>query len=117
MIENLLDGASRSAARFGSNEGITTAMVESTVIDMLSSSMDTSNVDIIVKDGSSFDNDGTLPTTEEEYDNLPNIDVAQAGHRQLFLVRAKVRYNDVAILPVPLVGNIVLSGESLTRHE
>ena len=117
MIHNLLDGASRSAGRFGANEGITTAMVEATLIDMLSSSMDTSQVNIIVKDGSSFDNGASLPATEEEYDNLPNINIEQAGHRQLFLVRATVRYNDIAILPVPLVGEIVLSGESLTRHE
>ena len=56
-------------------------------------------------------------------DELPDLELTEAETRQLFVVRAKVPYQEVAILPVnfPLVGpflqELELAGQAFMRHE
>jgi hypothetical protein len=121
MVKNVLRSACRQAARIGTTEGNTTADVQSRVIDVLDSAVDPEFVEVFVKDASSFD-EGGATTDGGELEALPSIELAEAEPRQLFLVRAKVHYNDIAIVPnIPYLGNfledVVLEGQAFMRHE
>jgi hypothetical protein len=121
MVKNVLRCACRQAARIGSTEGNTTADVQQRVLDVLGSAVDTEFVDVFVKDASVFDAGGT-PSTGAEIEALPGIELSEAEPRTLFLVRAKVNYNDIAIVPnIPYLGafldEVVLEGQAFMRHE
>lgn len=118
MINNLLKGSARTAARIGANEDVTTAEAGNVLRNMMGSSIDKNQIAIQVKDASVYDNpNGNLPETASEYAALPNIELSTADTRQLFLVRATVNYGDVAIVPLPWWDNIVLEGQAVMRHE
>jgi hypothetical protein len=114
--------ACRQAARLGSTEGQSTADVEARVEQILSGAVDPNNVEIFVKNAGSYDQGG-IPSGGEGIEALPDIELSAAESRQLFLVRAKVNYQDVAILPIdiPYLGqflkNITLEGQAFMRHE
>ena len=117
MVSNMLKNACRTASRQGSTEGATTASVETRVSEIMSSVMDTSHLTVIVKNADVFDDGGTLPTSSSEITAMPDIDLADAEPRQLFLVRASVGYDDVAIFPFASLVGAQLSGQSFMRHE
>jgi len=123
LVNNMLRSATRTAARFGSTEGNTTSQVEAHVRSILSAVMDSSDVDVLVKDAGVYDTGGTPPETSTEIEALPGIELANAEPRQLFLVRATIDYIDIAIVPIhiPYLGtfldNVVLEGQAFTRHE
>lgn len=121
MVKNVLRSACRQAARIGSTEGNTTAEVQQRVVDVLGAAVDTDLVEIFVRDASSFD-DGNPTTDGAELEALPSLELSDAEPRQLFLVRAKVNYSDIAIVPnIPYLGSfldeIVLEGQAFMRHE
>jgi len=121
MVKNVLRSACRQAARIGSTEGHTTADVEQRVLDAIGSACDVSAVQVFVRDASSFDAGGTS-TDGPSLEGLPAVELSEAAPRQLFLVRAKVHYNDIAIVPnIPYLGNflddVVLEGQAFVRHE
>lgn len=122
MVKNVLRSACRQAARIGSTEGKTTAQVQQKVIDVLGAACDPSAIDVYVKDASVFDSDTPPSTSSSSLESLSNIELSEAEPRQLFLVRAKVHYNDIAIVPnIPYLGNfldaVVIEGQSFMRHE
>jgi Flp pilus assembly protein TadG len=117
MVEYVLKCACRSAARYGSAGTITTAQTEAKLQQILSCAMDPSKVTIFVKNAAEYEDGENLPETVSEFQALPNIELASAEPRQLFLVRATVPYNDVAILSLPYCSGLTISGDSLTRHE
>ncbi|MGD9632323.1 MAG: TadE/TadG family type IV pilus assembly protein [Pirellulales bacterium] len=122
MVENVLRSACRQAARIGSTEGKSTDQVRQKVIDVLGAAVDPSAISVYVKDASVFDSDTPPTTSASSLEALGNIELSDAAPRQLFLVRAKVHYNDVAIVPnIPYLGNfldnVVLQGQSFMRHE
>jgi Flp pilus assembly protein TadG len=123
MIKNMLRGACREAARLGSTEGIATADVQARVREILGGAVSAGYVTVLVKDASAFDSGGSPPQSPGELAALPDMEVSDAEQGQLFLVRATVNYNDVAVIPVsvPIVGdfldNIVLDGQAFIRHE
>jgi hypothetical protein len=122
MVKNVLRSACRQAARIGSTDGATSAAVQARLLDVLDSVVDPAHVQVFVKDGSAFDEGGNPPQSGADFEAMPNIELADAEPRQLFMVRAKVNYSDVAIVPhIPYLGsyldNVVLEGQAFMRHE
>jgi hypothetical protein len=122
MVKNVLRSACRAAARMGTTDGRTTADVRNRALEILESAVDADDVEIFVKDGSSFDEGGAPPESGAELEAMPDIELADAEPRQLFLVRAKIHYNDIAIVPhIPFIGDflddVVLEGQAFMRHE
>lgn len=122
MVRHVLRSACRQAARIGSTEGNTTDDVRQRVLDVLSGCVPPEAVEVYVKDAGVFDSSTAPPSSGTDIESLADIEVANAQPRQLFLVRAKIRYEDVAIVPnIPILGsfldNIVLEGQAFMRHE
>lgn len=122
MVKNVLRCACREAARMGSTEGNTTSEVTQRVKDVIGSACDESAAQIFVKDASAFDGGSSPGTDAQSIESLPGIELTDAAPRQLFLVRAKIHYSDVAIVPhIPYLGNylddVVLEGQAFMRHE
>ena len=122
LVKNVLRSACREAARIGSTEGHSTAEVEQRVRNIIGSACDVSAVQVFVRDASAFDGNGSPSTSGASLESLPGIQLSEAAPRQLFMVRAKVHYNQVAIVPnIPYLGHylddVVLEGQSFMRHE
>jgi len=123
MVKNVLRSACRVGARLGSTEGNTSADVEARVRQELGSAIDSDLVAVFVKDASVYDEGGDAPSSGGALEALPNVELGDAEPRQLFLVRARVNYNDVAVLPISIpylgnyLGDLVLEGQAFSRHE
>lgn len=117
MVSNMLKSAARNGARLGATEGVPSDQVVDRVRDILSSAIDPNQVTVMVKDGSLFDDGGAVPSGAGDYAALPDIELSDAGPRQLFIVRVSVPYNEVSVLPMGFLKNVVLSGQAVMRHE
>lgn len=118
MINNLLKASTRMAARTGANENVTSDEAEAVLRNMMRSSLNTDRINVAIKDASVYDDpNGDYPVTAAEYNNLPDVELANTPSRQLFLVRATVSYSDVSLLPLPFWEGIVLEGQAVMRHE
>jgi hypothetical protein len=122
MVNNVMRAACREAARMGSVSGTSTAQVKQKALDMMGSACKASAVTIFVKDASTFDTSGSPPSTATQLEAMPDIEVASAKPLQLYIVRAKVNYNQIAIVPnIPILGkylnSVILQGQAFTRHE
>jgi len=117
MVNNVLNSACRNGARVGSVEGTTTGQVLNQVDTTLASVIPTASVSITVKDASVYDSGNTPPTTATGLSALPDIELSDAEPRQMFMVRASVPYNDIALISMPFMENVVLTGQSFMRHE
>jgi Flp pilus assembly protein TadG len=116
MVLNLLNSACRNGARIGSTEGTTTANVVARVNQTLGAAVNTSKVTVYVRDASAYDS-GSPPTTESAIEAMPALEVADADPRQMFVVRAKVAFNDICFVPMPFLKNVVLDAQAFMRHE
>ena len=116
LVNNLINSACRNGARVGAVEGTSTAQVIAQVSTVMSAVVPTASVNIFVKDASIFDN-GTPPTTGAGIEAMPNVELSAAEPRQMFVIRASVPYNDIALVPMPFLKNIVLDGQAFMRHE
>lgn len=117
MVSNMLKGAARSAARMGATEGVTTAQVQARVAEVMGAAVDASKITVQVKDASAYDTGGVFPSSASAMNALPELELANAESRQLFMVRASVNYNMVAIVPAHWFDNVQLAGTSFMRHE
>lgn len=122
MVTNVMRAACREAARLGSVSGATSAQVKQKALDMMGSACKASLVTVLVKDASSFDTSSSPPTTATQLEAMPDLEVANAKPTQLYMVRAKVNYNQIAIVPnIPILGkflnNVIIQGQAFTRHE
>lgn len=122
LIKNVLRGACREAARIGTTDGSSTAAVRARALQLLETVVDEDEVEIFVKDASVYDDGGTPPASGAALESLADIDLANAEPRQLFLVRARINYVNVAIVPhIPVLGRfldeVVLEGQAFMRHE
>jgi len=117
MVNNVLNSACRNGARTGSVEGTSTNQVLNQVDTTLGQVIPTASVAIVVKDASVYDSEGAPPTTEAGLLALPDIELSGAEPRQLFMVRASVPYNDIALMSMPFMEGVVLTGQSFMRHE
>jgi Flp pilus assembly protein TadG len=117
LVLNLLNSACRNGARLGSTEGTTTANVRARVNQTMGAAVTASKVTVYVKDASVFDSSTTPPSTDASLEALPDFEVANADPRQMFMVRAKVNYNDIALVPMPFLKNMALDAQAFMRHE
>lgn len=117
MVSNMLKGATRMAARYGATEGVTSAQAEARIRQVMGSAIDPSVVTIQVKDASGYDGGTAFPTDGSAMAGLPDLELASAESRQLFMIRATVNYNAVAVIPTSWFDNVQLSAQSFMRHE
>lgn len=116
MVNNMMSTACRNAARIGAVEGSTTAQVEERVEETIGKFVPIDKVDIFVKNASSFDGGGSTPDGQG-LEELPNIDLSTTEPRTLFVVRAKVSYNEIAIVPMPFLKDVIIDAQAFMRHE
>jgi len=116
MVINSLNAAAKKAAREGSVDGVSTAVVEQKVRDYLESAIDISSLNVMVKSAGVFDDGGVNPQNID-YANLPPIELAEAEPRQLYIVRVELPYEDVSITPPYWIKGVTLKGQSVMRHE
>ena len=122
LVKHVLRSACRQAARIGTTEGKTTQDVRNRALEMLQSVVDPEDVELFIKDASPYDAGGAPPDTGSELEALADIELDEAEPRQLFLVRAKINYSDIAIVSnIPFIGSfldeVVLEGQAFMRHE
>jgi hypothetical protein len=117
MVRNMLSAACRNAGRFGSTSGVTTSETADKALQILSPIASSDDVELLVKDASMIDAGGSVPTSSAECSGLDDIELSAAEPRQPFLVRAQVRYGDVAFTILPGFANLTIVGQSVTRHE
>ena len=117
LVNHLLSSACRNGARVGAVEGTSTEQVIGRVQQTLGSAINTSTVAIYVKDASVYDSGGAPPTTGLGIQALPDLNVADAEPRQMFVVRATVQYNNIALVPMPFMNGVTLQSQSFMRHE
>jgi Flp pilus assembly protein TadG len=122
LVKHLLRGACRQAARIGTTEGTSTADVRSRVLEVIGSVVDASAVQVFVKDASAFDESSDPPQGGADLEAMSDVELGDAVPRQLFMVRARINYEDVAIVPnIPYLGSflddVVLEGQAFMRHE
>ncbi|MEX0792066.1 MAG: TadE family protein [Pirellulaceae bacterium] len=117
MVSNVLKNAARSSARWGSVGETTTADVRQYAKDRMGGAVDPERVQIQIKDASDMDNGGDAPGSLEDFTDMPDLELASAERQQLFMVRAVVRYGDIAILPHPWLQDVWVGGQTFTRHE
>jgi Flp pilus assembly protein TadG len=117
MVVNLLHSGTRNGARMGSTAGPTTAQVMTRVRQTMGAGVDPSKVNVWVQDASSLDDGATWPMTDAQVESLPDIELASAEDRQLFVVRASVAYNDISLLPMPFLSGMRLQTQCFMRHE
>jgi hypothetical protein len=116
MINNMLSTACRNAARIGAVEGSTTAQVQERVEETIGKFVSLDCVDVYVKNASSFDSGGTTPDGSG-LEQLPDLDLSTTEPRTLFVVRAKVPYNEIAIVPMPFLEDVIIDAQAFMRHE
>jgi len=117
MVHRVMERACLAASRLGATDGISTAEAEAHLRGILSTAFNQSCAAVLVKDASVFDGDGDLPETSEEFSNLSDVELEDAETGDLFLVRATLRYNDVALVPWAVIDNLELASHSFARHE
>ncbi|MCA9235373.1 MAG: pilus assembly protein [Planctomycetales bacterium] len=117
MVANILNSACRVGARMGSTEGVSTADITARVNQTLGTAVDPANVSVFVKDASAFDSASPPDTTGVSIEALPDLEVDDAEPRQMFVVRAKVAYNDIALVPMDFMNGVVLETQAFIRHE
>ncbi len=116
MVQTALRGAAKKAARYGVASGVTTSEVRQEALRIVSAAVDTSSLSIIVKDANVFDTSDS-PTNGLEFEDLPDIELATATTRQLYIIRLAIPYEDVALFPPFWTDNLTLHSQSVMRHE
>lgn len=117
LVSNMLKTACRTGARLGSTEEVTTAEAKARVEEILAAVFDTEDLTVTVKNADVFDTAGPYPDSAADYNALSNIELNDAEPRQLFLVRASVAYNDIALIPFSVLHGVELSAQAFMRHE
>ena len=117
LVINLLNSGCRNGARIGSTEGIESDDIVARVKQTVGAAVPSDKITVYVKDASVFDSGDDTPTTDSALEELPDLEVEDAEPRQMFMVRAKVAYNDVCLVPMPFLRNVVLDAQAFMRHE
>lgn len=117
LVNNMLNTACRNGARLGAVEGTSTTQVEAHVNQVMGSVTPSQNVTVFVKDAGIYDSPNTPPADGNQLESLPDVEIADIESRSLFVVRARVAYNDIAIVPMPFLKDVVLDAQAFMRHE
>ena len=123
LVKHVLRSACRQAARIGSTEGNSTADVQAEGARRAGRG-GRSGSGRRVREGCQRLRQRAAAVDERRrrWKACRTSNSHSAEPRQLFLVRAKVHYNDIAIVPnIPYLGNflddVVLEGQAFMRHE
>ncbi len=117
LVINVLNSGCRNGARIGSTEGTENADVVARVTQTVGAAVPSDKITVYVKDASVYDSGDATPTTDSALESLPDFEVSDAEPRQMFMVRAKVAYNDIALVPMPFLRDVVLDAQAFMRHE
>jgi len=117
MVQRVMERACLAAARLGATDGITTDEAETHLRGILATAFDQNHVAVVVKDASVFDTGGDLPETTADFGNLPDIELEDTETGDLFVVRATLRYNDIALIPLTVMDDVELVSQTFARHE
>jgi len=117
LVNNMLNNACRTAARLGSVEGTTSGDVVARVQQKMAPIVDSEDMTVFVNDASVFDSGGSPPANGTAVEALPATELADAEPRQMFVVRARLNYNDIALVPMPFMNGVVLNSQAFMRHE
>ena len=117
LVNNMLNNACRTAARIGSVDGTTSADVVALVDQKMTPVINPNNMTVFVNDASVFDSGGSPPADGAAVEALPATELADAEPRQMFVVRARLYYNDIALVPMPFMDGVELNSQSFMRHE
>jgi len=117
LVNNMLNSACRSGARIGAVEGTTSADVVAQVYQTLAPVIAQENVSVFVADAGVYDSASAPPSDGVAVESLPSIELSDAEPRQMFVIRARLNYNDIALLPLPFMEGLVLSSQAFMRHE
>lgn len=117
LVNNMLNSACRNGARIGSVEGTTSADVIARVNETMAPVISPDDVTVFVNNASVFDSGSSPPDTGAGIEALPGIEVSDAEPRQMFVVRARLNYNDIALVPMPFMNGVVLNSQAFMRHE
>jgi len=117
MVQNVLRSATRAGARLGATDGKSSSAVTAYVKQVVGGAIDAQHATVTVKNASVYDSGSTPPETSAQLEALPAMELTDAEPRQLFMVRAKVAYNDVALVPMPFMQAVILEAQSFIRHE
>lgn len=117
LINNMLNNACRTAARMGSVEGTSSADVVARVNQTMAPVVDPSKLSVFVNDASIYDAGSAPPTSGAGIEGLPSVELSDAEPRQMFVIRARLNYNDIAIVPMPFLKNVVLNSQAFMHHE
>jgi len=120
LVADLLKAASRTGARYGATDGVSTSQVITKVQEVLATVIDPQEVTVLVKDASVFDDSGPIPMQQSDYASLQEIQLNEAEPRHLYVVRVSVPYGAVGLLPDGVyrwLGDLTLTGQTVMRHE
>jgi Flp pilus assembly protein TadG len=117
MVSNMLKGATRTAARYGATEGITSAQAEAKIRQIMGAAVNPAAISVAIKDASAYDGGTAFPTSGSAVNGLANLELSSAESRQLFVIRASVNYNQVAVVPASWFDGVQLYGQCFMRHE
>ncbi len=117
LVNNMLNNACRTGARIGSVEGTSSADVVARVNQTMAPVIDTSDLTVFVNDASVFDSGGAPPTNGAGVEALPSVELSDAEPRDMFVIRARLNYNDIALVPMPFMNGVVLNSQTYMRHE
>jgi hypothetical protein len=70
----------------------------------------------MIKDASVYDDGVTDPSTIDVTE-LPDMELANAQWRQLYVVHCELHYDEIAITRPFWAESLVLTGQSVMRHE
>lgn len=116
MVRAVLQAAARDGARLGSVGDMTTAKVLDYVNQRIARSIDAGQATVVIRDAGAFDDPDQDPA-EIDLDELPDIELADAESRQLYVVRVSIAYEDVALIPPFWTTGLELFADSVIRHE
>ena len=116
MVQTTMRASAKKAARYGIANGVTTSEVEQKAREIVAAAVGTQNLNVMIKDASIFD-DSDSDLSGLDIDDLPEIELADAETRQLYIVRLELPYDSVALLPPFWVDNVTLHTQAVMRHE
>lgn len=118
LVIHSLNSAAKKASRDAAVLGVSNDEVVQYINGQLQGVLDLSKTRVLIKDASSYDDQDVDVSTLRDED-FPDIDLASAQSRQLFLIRVEVDYDTVSIIPSfwrHVLGRTI-NGRSIMRHE
>ncbi len=117
LVNNMLNNACRTGARVGSVEGKTSADVVARINQTMAPVIDTNNLTVFINDAGVFDTGGSPPTDGAGVEALPSVELLDSKPRDMFVIRVRLNYNDIALVPMPFMDGVVLNSQAFMRHE